>query len=414
MTKEEIKALVREKLSAKRIILFGAGVVAEEFYKEHKDKLNISHCVSNLEKEWGEAAFLGELDVRRYCKEDLQENDYIVVCGPKVFGGIELQLAKDGLEMYADFVESGIAKVIFSGKKIAFFYGRCGIRDLRLSLITVPAFVEEYASIYKMAKSEDVLVKDRRTNYLVNLCDLYVYAPMMHERTKSLFIKPEDLPADCRIISVSSLVMPIYWPQIETRVDVYNEYYMHPYMIKKDLNFSHTHYLRADLNINKMVLEGKTTGQIVEALSSADYYSTQFLHRSLRVALRMLDVPEMDVDVKIADYIRENYTKVKLHQNFLHPNKSVIWEYVRRFLKVINVSVEEVDRLESEAPLHIHQGGDVPIYPCVAKYLGLEFVDENTKYEILTGNGVVQMDFRESIEHFAEYTRKAMTIMQMW
>ena len=79
MTKEEIKALVREKMSSKRIVLFGAGVVAEEFYEAHKDLLNISHCVSNIQKEWGEGAFMeGELDVRQYRPEDIEENDYII------------------------------------------------------------------------------------------------------------------------------------------------------------------------------------------------------------------------------------------------------------------------------------------------------------------------------------------------
>ena len=34
MTKEEIKEVVREKLQTKRIIIFCAGEIAEEFYNE--------------------------------------------------------------------------------------------------------------------------------------------------------------------------------------------------------------------------------------------------------------------------------------------------------------------------------------------------------------------------------------------
>lgn len=59
--KEQIKALVKQRLLNRRIILFGAGIIAEEFYEEYKDILNISHCVSNIRKEWGKKMFLGDL-----------------------------------------------------------------------------------------------------------------------------------------------------------------------------------------------------------------------------------------------------------------------------------------------------------------------------------------------------------------
>ena len=73
-----------------------------------------------------------------------------------------------------------------------------------------------------------------------------------------------------------------------------------------------------------------------------------------------------------------------------------------------------MSQLEEEAPKHVHQGGDVPIYPGVAKYMNLDFVNENTKYEIVTGRESVYMTFTEYIEHYVEYTRKAMEIIRLW
>ena len=123
---------------------------------------------------------------------------------------------------------------------------------------------------------------------------------------------------------------------------------------------------------------------------------------------------EKNYNITIGDYIRENYKRIKLYQNSFHPNKCIIWEYNKRLLKELNIKCANIDELVDNSPEHIHQGGDVPIYPSVAYRLGLEFVDEKTKYEVMIGNRVEYMTFREYVEHYVEYTRRAMEIMQMW
>lgn len=413
MTKEQIKALVREKLSTKRIILFGAGIIAEEFYEEHKDMLNISHCVSNYEKEWGEGFFLGKLDVKKYRREEIGENDYIVACGPFAFRTIELQLKAEGLKMYVDYIESKIATAIYANKKIALFYGQCILRDIHQCIVQVPAFTKEYISVFTQTTKGQAVVNNRLLYYLKDICDVYVYTPKILDRDSAYSLSKHDLPDECKIVSVSNLVMPLYWPEIDGKLDGYNEYYIYSYNSRRDSEFYHTLYRKSDLNINKMVSEGKTTREIVECLTLEEFYSEKQVKRNTNTTLKMIDIAEKDVDVKIADYIRNNYKKIMLFQNYIHPNKCIIWEYVRRILNVLGVSIEEINCLENESPLHIHQGGDVPIYPSVAKYMELEFVNEKTQYEIITGNGLVYMTFAEYTEHYVEYTRKAIEIMQM-
>lgn len=415
MTKEEIKALVREKMATKRIILFGAGVVAEEFYEAHKDKLNISHCVSNIQKEWGEGAFMeGELDVRQYRPEDIEENDYIVVCGPIAFRSIELQLLADEWKIYENFIESNIAAAIYENKEIALLYGQCVLRDVYKCIIQVSAFTERYAVIFAMATTKQAKVNNRVVHYAKELCDLYISSPRFFDYGSIYYLTDEELPMGCPMYSVSNLSVLLYWPQIDPGRDEYNEWYIHPYTSKRDLDYGHSIYRRADLNINRMILEGMSDKEIIERVSSIDFYSDSRIRRHEKLALQMVDASENGYDVKIGDYIRDNYRSCKLYQNSFHPNKSIIWEYIRRLLLKLNITIEEVDMLEKESPEHIHQGGDVPIYPCVAKGLGLDFISEDTKYEIITGSGLEYMTFRESVEHYIGYCRKARELMEMW
>lgn len=413
MTKEEIKSLVREKLSTKRIILFGAGIIAEEFYQEYKDELNISHCVSNYEKEWGEGAFLGELDVRKYCREELQENDYIVVCGPIAFRSIELQLIDDGMQMYEDFVESKIAGVIWQNKLIALFYGQCILRDIYKCIIQVPAFDEAYAAVFTQAVKNQFVVANRVLYYLKDICDLYVYTPKILDKDSVYSLSLNELPENCRIVSVSNLTFSLYWPQINDKVDAYNALYLHPYNVERNLEHYHRMYRREDCNINDMVLDGISTKEIVQRLSSEEFYSKKQVDKNRRISLRLVEAAEKNVDIAIGDYIKENYQREMLYQNFIHPNKSILWEYIRRLLQKIGISNKGVDMLEEISPAHIHEGGDVPIYPSVAKHLELEFIEEDTQYEVLTNVGIQLMTFAEYTEYYAEYTRKANELMRI-
>lgn len=414
MTKEEIKTLVRDRLSTRRIILFVSGESVEAFYQEHKDVWSISHCVSNIPGECGEGAFLGELDVRKYRREDLEENDYIVVCDSLAFQEIELQLAEEGLRMYDDFIESSIARVIWQNKKIALFYGQCILRDIYKCLVRVPAFEKEYASVFTQTMKDQLIVINRLLYHIKDVCDLYVYTPKILDRDSAYSLSPEQLPPECKIISVSNLTFSVYWPQINEDNAKYNPFYLHPYHADRDMVFYHTLYRREDCNINRMLLEGKTVREIVDCLSSDGFYSEKQVKKNARIAFKLIDAAEYGTDVNIMDDLQENYRRIMLYQNFAHPNKQVLWEYTRRLLKAIDTTADEVDLLEARSPMHIHEGGDVPIYPSVAKALGLEFADASTKYEIMTGNGLVPMTFREYTEHLAEYTQKTMEMIGMW
>lgn len=413
MTKEQIKSLVREKLQSKRIILFGAGIIAEEFYQEYKGSLQISHCISNLSKEWGKGAFLGELDVRQYKQEELQEDDYLIVCGPIAFRAIELQLEAAGMKMYEHYVESKIASAILKNKKIALFYGECIMRDIYQCIILVPVFQEIYAPIFTRVMRGQAVVTNRLLYYAKDVCDLYVYTPKLLDRDSVYAIDREELPPDCIVASVSNLMMFLYWPQVSFVLRQENENYLYPYDIKRDNIFGHTLYRRADLNINQMVLKGLSTKEIVDRLSDEDFYSEKQIWRHKEIFFKSVGMAEKSVDITIADYLEDNYATVPLYQNFAHAHDCIIWEYIRRLLLMLGLSAEGWDELKEELQDVAHRGGEVPIYPSVAKYLKLKFVDEQTRYEVLVGNGVESMTFREYMEHYTEYTRKAVEIIQM-
>ncbi len=412
--KEQIKALVRRNLSEKRIILFGAGKVAQEFYAKHKNKLKISHCVSNLSDEWGEKKFLQELDVIEFKKENIKPEDYLVVCGPFAFRGLEIQLLNCGFSMFEHFTESSIAESLLSNKKIALFRGSCILRDIYECIVKSKAFTDEYTAIYATDNYVASKYDNRVLYYASKICDCYIYSYRILRQDKVYLFGDDDLPADCQKISVSNITFPGYWPQADPEIRNSNKYLIHPYNSKRDLVFYHTLYRMEDVNVNKMVEDGMSADEIYRIVSAPDYYEEKPVKRNLKVAFKSLQIAEQFADIKVMDYIKEYYDKKLVFQNFSHMHKCVIWTYVHRLLEKLGIDTAECEMLEEQSPTYIHHGGDIPIYPSVAKILGLDWIDESTQYEIMTYHGVVNMTFEQYIMHYVDYTEKVREIMKAW
>lgn len=410
MDKAQLKSFVRNKLTKSEIVLFGAGIVAERFYEKYHNVFNIVYVVSNLKKEWGPKKFMGEIDVVRYDKDIIGENQYLVVCGPIAFREIELQLIEDGREMYKDYIESEIAELLYSEKKIALFYGQCILRDIHTCLLNYEPFTNEYESVFTQIVMGQLKMLNRVLMYVKDICDLYVYTPKVLDRDSVYAISREELPKDCKVVSISNLVVPIYWPEINTKMGEFNPYYLYPYGTVRDTVYGHTLYRHEDLNINKMVAEGIDKKEILKILSDEDFYNRKQVDRSVNLCMKLISVAENSVDVKIHDFLNDNYRKIWLYQNFLHPQKIVIMEYIRRFLEKISVDTSGLEELSDQIPTHTHHGGDVPIYPSVIKHLELDFIPDDFKYEVMVGNGIAEMTFEEYMEHYIDYTECAFRI----
>lgn len=414
LTKEQLKDIARQNILNKRIILFGAGKVAVEFYQKYNDILNISHCVSNLKREWGSKKFQDELDVLEFRSEDIKETDYLIVCGPYAFRQIELQLLNCGYKVFHQFVESKIAECILSGKKIALFRGSCILRDIYECILKSERFGEQYVSIFGTDNYVASKFDNRVIYYASKICDYYIYSYRILRQDKIYLFTEKDLPKGCKIISVSNITFPAYWPQADSEIRNSNKYLIHPYNMERDLIFYHTMYRLEDRNLNRMVEEGMILTEIWKQVSSDDFYTDKEVIRNVKIAFKSLQIAEKFADVGVLDFIRENYSKRMVFQNFAHMHKCVIWEYVRRLFAAMEIEDDECGQLEAESPEYIHHGGDIPVYPSVAMHMGLEWINEDTTYEIMTYHGIKHMTFRQYVEHYVEYTQKAQKIMASW
>lgn len=413
-----MKALLRQKileqLQAKEIVLFGAGMMAHEFYEQYKDKLSFAFCVTNTSTEWGEKRFCGKLDIRQYRAQELKDRYYVVLGVYPAFDNIASQMECDGYAMFRDFVDYKVAEAVLENKKLAFFYGTCILRDVLHALERVPAFTKQYVSIFKQGDTQerDTIAEIRRLYYAKDICDAYIYANKLLHSSEAYNMQRTDLPEDCKMIGVSKVTFHGYWPQLHNKS--YNDNWLFDVMAPFDNNFWHLMYSREDANITKLAEEGKTPEEIYKILSADDYYSAKDIKKHLRICFKTLQVAEKGIEVRVGDFVQRNYKEQKLYQDFTHPKKEVLWEYVRQVLEHLEIQEEHLADIIEAAPAYIHRSSDMPIYPSVAKHLGLSWINENTRYELITSKGVRLMTFKEYVLHYAAYTQAALKLREGW
>ena len=414
MRKDQIKEMIFENLCTKRIVLFGAGILAKEFYNKYKDKLNFAFCVTNDIREWGDKKFCGELDIKQYSKQNIGSEYYVVLCNYFSFGEISIQLDSDDFIVFEEYVDSKIAESILDNKKLLFFYGSCILRDIYYYMKNIPAFMDKYTSVFLQVKPEETMFDVRRLYNGRKVCDVYVYARKLIDLSKPYNMQREDLPADCKMIGVSNVTFNGYWPQIVQDIEHHSEEWIFRLNERFDSHFWHLMYCRKDANITELVKKGKWPEEIYEIVSAEDFYEEKDIKKYLRICFKTLKMAERGLDVKIGDFIINNYKEELLYQDFTHPKKKIAWEYVKQILACLDVKEPKLKEIEQESPEYMHQASDIPVYPSVARILGMDWIKDETKYEVLTYRGVEFMTFRDYVIHYAQYIKQTLEIRRGW
>lgn len=413
MEKQRLRAGILGHLRNRELVLFGAGEVARGFYNRYKEELNFAFSVTNNSREWGEKRFCQELDIKPYSEQELKGRYYIVLCIYFGFDEVAVQLECDDYIMFDDFVDYKIAEAILEYKKIAFFYGNCVVRDIHQMVKWVPAFREQYSSTFIQSRKNETMFDIRRLYYGKKVCDAYIYGQKLINLSDPYNMQREDLPNDCKMIGVSTLTFHGYWPQQLQNVK-YSDDWIFEVTAPFDNYFWHLMYAREDLNLKRLVEEGRTPEEICDIVSAEDFYSEKEVKKHLRMCFKSLEMVERGMDVRVSDFIKKNYQKERLYQDYIHLKKPVLWEYVKQVLQYLEVEEAELDEIIETSPEYVHQAGDIPIYPSVAKHLGLDWVKKDTVYEILTCKGVRFMTFREYVIHYSRYLQASLELQKGW
>ena len=140
--------------------------------------------------------------------------------------------------------------------------------------------------------------------------------------------------------------------------------------------------------MTKLICEGaeiKSSEEMVELISREDYFNRETLKQNIEAELRDFELREESIEIKMGDFLRQNYDKFLMFVTDMHPTRRVLEEFARRILKRLCISDMEIECGREEIQPPMPKDMAFVIYPSVLK--AFDFPEKIYKMRVnLQGN----------------------------
>lgn len=364
-------------MNNKEVVLFGAGKMAEKFIYQYFGEVKI-HCFWD---NWKIGKFLDyQVERPKYCK------DYFIIVTSISYLEIREQLISMGYLEFHDFIPASLYK-----RKMAVVYGNCHIDAIKLYLECHKEFCLEYG-FYPFPMIQEI--KEINIDYekILSHCDLF-----FHQSIRKDNVYGEDFSSErmlrylkntCRVISVPNLYgLPKYlFPQIDVHYKWQKGFFC-PFFI--------------DINVVRWLKSGISKETIKKYILGGGVYSKTKILTMWEDFKFKIYKREQEWDIKISDYIFDNYKKERLFCDINHITSKTAKEIALRILKYLGFN----NKILLELPMMDNM--ETIIYKDVKDALGLEFEDyviRKYSFGSISLNSY-EMNAEEYINQLYQFTR---------
>lgn len=233
-------------------------------------------------------------------------------------------------------------------KKTCFLYGNCQMGAVYEYLKkNILSYEYDYNINFQVLSGEENLHLEKIQN-----ADLFIYQPLKgHGEFDTDYIREHHLKPNCHCISFPYIYFLGYYPDFFTDK-------IYPYGSQK---------------IIELVQQGSLVGEILIKTKDPNLIPDEYVFEKFHYSMNELRRREQFTDVKLADFIANNYREHQLFLSVTHPANFLIKELIKQILEKMGRSASPVDKnsffkteFYSKSPTGI-------IFPCVAKALKLKF-----------------------------------------
>lgn len=265
-------------------------------------------------------------------------------------------------------------------KKKIFIQANCQGQSIKFLLNKYDRFKEQFEvlnikPVHLWTKSDEVDIFSK-----INACDIFIHQPISEnfKEFSSENLK-EKLKRNCKIISFPVLYFTGYNPETfyfkNTDTDL--------------MSFTNYH----DANILQLYTEGKTIQEVYSILMDEQFYTNEYIEQNVRETLTELRFREKNLDIKIAEFIANNYKNKRLFWSMNHPTNDLIFLVVDQILEFL--MVPKLTEQEKNLPNQLLGRTRLFIYPSLTKFLNFS-VSEECLIELEA------MKFQQTIEKYYE------------
>ena len=314
--------------------------------------------------------------------EENIKNVYILVDASEAsYPAISNQLQGMGLNEFDDYIYYEWAY-----KKVVLLHGNCHMSVIKEYLNSSNQFSKEYSCYPNPPICDNP--KRKIADSALATCDLWIHEDIRANNPFGYELSDEYIRSKLRQ-GTREIIVPhlfglgkAFFPQAD-----YNS---------KNLSIANGNdkngmFPYGDMVIDECVKEGKHKNEIISYLKSEEVLVRDDVLSNFFLYMNKVKEREGGWDIKIYDFIMENYKSKKLFYDHEHPTNIIMKKISMDILECLEIKDENISALFK---MDIHE---IPVYPIVKKWLGLEWTDENIRKSKMSKKATEIMNFEEYI-----------------
>lgn len=267
-------------------------------------------------------------------------------------------------------------------------YANCQSKALINTLIENTIIKNEYnflpikpVQLLKVADIADVIHK-------ASIADIFIYQPI-----KKTDHRPMELTSKFLIEKLKKKAIPISFPSI-----YFDGYFPHLSTLngeKSVLNLVHDYIIAHAFQL------GLSLENTFRLIQSSTLYPKQLSTQLYSDSINNLIARETaeNIDITVSSFIKQNYKKFRLFNQFNHPTSKIFTYVTREIFKIIGITQDEKNENKNEYLDSIK----TPIYRSTYLNLSLEFKEDFLTYNSTLGKKINQ---RYIIKQFFDFYSK--------
>lgn len=195
-----------------------------------------------------------------------------------------------------------------------------------------------------------------------------------------------NIPSQVRAISFPHPHLHVFWP-----FHMNEERHNNPHRPFNRFGIQPS-YAYGDSYVLRQLRDQVPPAEILARYLALDVSDVVDLDAKLRSTLSLMERNDRTTDVKITDFVADEFKKNLLFYSIGHPNNRLHWYMANRILEMLGC--EQVPEAVLARTQEL-QEEPCPIHPSIPRHFGITYVDEHTRYEL----------DRVRLFTFAEYIR---------
>lgn len=421
---EDRQDYMLQRITHDPIVIIGASETAKDFLRKYYKILNIKCVLTNSANE--EELVLSEnikYSVQPYSKDMISDEDLIIVCRKDIgswYSDIKKRLVADGFVCGDNFIIEALARAIIEKKRIFTVLGYCHglvITQIFKHTSAVNSHLINFYSYLTDIDESSYKYSDIITN--IALSNIVVYVPHFGNMPDHQKCLPEYAAENAVRFKYPQLSFRGLSPYKSKDLRAGNQYFN---MITSGSGHPPRPFQYSIPCIDRLIEEGKSNEEICSIVLDRNFIPEEEIKKNFNIAMRGLEINESKSNLKIVDYIKENYQHRLMYRDCLHYEYHMYMEIARRMAQTLSLcDTCEIDAVEEEIK---HEGRNFigwlniteePILPCVEQALGIEFADDSYKYSVRLGDDHtdLMLDRKEWIELYCECIRAAYVLRKV-